>query len=329
MAILKKIPVTVKKVRDCGGIVFGKTNLDEFGMGSSTESSDFQSEYPNMIVQAKLNSSGGYEETLFPPCSIACAFLREYPEQVIPKDLLTMHSEIVRAGEAGSDVDVSEDMHCDESVSGVQESSNDMSSESDPFLAPTYESEDSANDVEVNQQGEQINVVFKPVNVRLLDENMSLTTTLPASRGENVERAEALLVVVPKSSRKYIMGVVTLDSWALAVFAFCSTEALPTSVDMEDVLVKKRSETIEQVAPISIDEAAGSTGCHPQTPPPIVTTVESTRDCGMDGATLPLVSDTVAMLGSREPVPVQQEEAILVQQDVQEQAPVRVTRSKR
>ncbi|KAF9593039.1 hypothetical protein IFM89_019784, partial [Coptis chinensis] len=45
--------------------------------------------------------------------------------------------------------------------------------------------------------------------------------------------------------------------------------------------------------------------------------------------TLPLVSDTVAVLGSREPVPIQQEEAVPVQQDVQQQAHVRVTRSKR
>ncbi|KAF9594615.1 hypothetical protein IFM89_034237 [Coptis chinensis] len=134
-----------------------------------------------------------------------------------------------------------------------------------------------------------------------------------------------------------------------------STEALPTSVDTEgalergegNVLVKKRSETIEQAAPISVDEAASSTGCHPQSSPPVVTTMESIGDCGIDellqpdynitveyrkyqrkypqkkktsketnalptqlGATLPLVSDTVAVLGSHEPVPVQQEEAV-------------------
>ncbi|KAF9619586.1 hypothetical protein IFM89_007413 [Coptis chinensis] len=132
--------------------------------------------------------------------------------------------------------------------------------------------------------------------------------------------------------------------------------------------------TIEQAAAISVDEAAGSTSCHPQSPPPIVTTVESTGDCGdcgmdvgpvrkkpdMDkqreiqaikagfpnktclrrrpihssldvtpGATLPLVFDTVVVLGSREPVPVLQEEAVPVQQDVKEQAPVIVTRSNR
>ncbi|KAF9600919.1 hypothetical protein IFM89_013826 [Coptis chinensis] len=49
-----------------------------------------------------------------------------------------------------------------------------------------------------------------------------------------------------------------------------------------DVLVKKRSKTIEQAAPISVDEVAGSTGCHPQSPPPVVTNVESTGDYGMD-----------------------------------------------
>ncbi|KAF9609682.1 hypothetical protein IFM89_017881 [Coptis chinensis] len=238
-------------------------------------------------------------------------------------------------------------MHCDESASGVQEGSNDMSSESDPFLAPTYESEDSADDIEVNEQGEQINVVNEPINVpspinvQLLDENMPLTTTLPASRGENVEGGIA-----------------------------CGRPQVKPKI-RNDVLVKKRSETIEQAAPISDDEAAGSIGCHPQSPPLVVTTVESIGDCGMDvgpvkkkpgidkqreiqaikagllnktclrrrpghssldvtpGATFPLVSNTVAVLGSREPIPVQQEEAVPVQQNVKEQAPVRVTRSKR
>lgn len=32
----------VKKVKEFDGIVVGKTNLDEFGMGSTTESSSFQ-----------------------------------------------------------------------------------------------------------------------------------------------------------------------------------------------------------------------------------------------------------------------------------------------
>ncbi|KAF9600259.1 hypothetical protein IFM89_005845 [Coptis chinensis] len=128
---------------------------------------------------------------------------------------------------------------------------------------------------------------------------------------------------------------------------------------------------IEQAALISVDEVASSTGCHPQSPPPVVTTVESTGDCGMDvgtvkkkpdmdkqreiqaikaglpnktclrqrpghssldvtpSAMLPLVYDTITVLGSREPVPIQQEEAVPVQQDVKEHAPVRVTRSKR
>ncbi|KAF9608818.1 hypothetical protein IFM89_011856, partial [Coptis chinensis] len=124
---------------------------------------------------------------------------------------------------------------------------------------------------------------------------------------------------------------------------------------IQDVLVKKRSKTIEQAAAISVDEAVGSTGCHPQTPPHVVTTVESTGDCGMDdgpvkkkpdmdkqrdiqaikaglpnktclrrrpghvsldvtpGVTLSLVSDTVAVLGSHEPVPVQEEKEVPVQ----------------
>ncbi|KAF9587006.1 hypothetical protein IFM89_039785 [Coptis chinensis] len=153
-------------------------------------------------------------------------FFESITEQVIPEDLLTMHSEIVRAGEAGSDADVSEDMHCDESASGVQEGSNDMSSESDPFLAPTYESEDSADDIEVNEQGNSSSPV---------------------------------------------------DNIITSVHAECDMQDM-----REDVLVKKRSETIEQAAPIFVDEAAGSTCCHPQSPPLVVTTVESTGDCGMD-----------------------------------------------
>ncbi|KAF9617892.1 hypothetical protein IFM89_039111 [Coptis chinensis] len=444
-------------------------------------------------------------------------FFDSITEKVILEDLLAVHSKIVRAGEAGSDADVSEDMHCDESASGVQEGSNDMSSEFDPFLAPTYESEDIADDIEVNEQGERINVVNEPVNVPspvnvwLLDENMSLTTTLPASRGENVEGGIAsgrpqvepeirngfgnkalpslrlnqwspkfsgdkqfqnhalvwvrfpwqslsiekpppiparqgtsslpdpiptsvgftanpkkakllfffrlsfssssalemvvregnalsfdvvpllgLLTVTEESRfimRKGFAQVVSiaigstalttavaplsqpiaekrwlnLRSESIGLRLIC-TEALPTSVDTKDalekgegnVLVKKRSKTIEQAAPISIDEAAGSTGCHLQSPPPVMTTVESTGDCGMDvgpvkkkpdmdkhreiqaikaglpnktclrrkpghssldvtpGATLPLVSDTVAMLGSHEPIPVRQEEVVPV-----------------
>ncbi|KAF9596915.1 hypothetical protein IFM89_014479, partial [Coptis chinensis] len=64
---------------------------------------------------------------------------------------------------------------------GVQKGSNDTSSECDPFLAPTYESEDSVDDVEVDEQG----CFTVPSDVRLspLDENMPLTTTPPASPG--------------------------------------------------------------------------------------------------------------------------------------------------
>ncbi|KAF9601689.1 hypothetical protein IFM89_021819 [Coptis chinensis] len=299
-------------------------------------------------------------------------FFESITEQVIPEDLLAVHSEI--------------------------EGSNDMSSESDPFLAPTYESEDSADDIEVNEQGERINVVNEPVsvpspvNVQLLDENMPLTTTLRASRGENVEGdiASGRPQVEPEIRNGKSSS--PIDNIITSVHAQCDMQDM-----REDALVKKRSETIEQAAPISVDEAPGSTGCHPESPPPVVTTVESTGDCGMDvdlvkkkpamekqreiqaikaglpnktclrrrpghssldvtpellqpdynvtveyrkyqrkypqkkktsketnalptrlGVMLPLVSDKVAVLGSREPVLEQQEEVVPVQQDVKE-----------
>ncbi|KAF9596477.1 hypothetical protein IFM89_012182 [Coptis chinensis] len=296
-------------------------------------------------------------------------FFESITEQVIPEDFLVVHSEIVRAGEAGSDADVSEDMHCDESASGVQEGSNDMNSESDPFLAPIYESEDSTNDIEVNEQGERINVVNEPVsvpspvNVRLLDENMPLTTTLPASRGGikviiiidayGLEFATigyavpllGLLTVMEESRfimrKRFAQAVsIVIGSTALTTAAapLSQPKIVESSAQSSDHGIYRssfdmRSETIEQAAPISVDEAAGSTGCHPQSPPPVMTTVESIGDCGMDellqpdynvtveyqkyqrkypqkkktsketnalptrlGAMLPLVSDTVAVL---------------------------------
>ncbi|KAF9589214.1 hypothetical protein IFM89_020529 [Coptis chinensis] len=174
-------------------------------------------------------------------------------------------------------------MHCDKSVSGVQEGSNDMSSESNPFLAPTYESEDNTNDIEVNEQGERINVVIEsvnvpsPVNVRLLVENMLLTTTLLASHGENVEGG------IASGSPQVELEIHNGNSSSPVDNILTSMHAEYDTQDMrKDILVKKSSETIEQAGPISVDEAAGSTGCHPQTPPPGVTTVESTGDCGMD-----------------------------------------------
>nr|GMD93627.1 glutamyl-tRNA(Gln) amidotransferase subunit A, chloroplastic/mitochondrial [Ipomoea batatas] len=50
----------VRKVRQCGGIVIGKTNLDEFGMGSTTEGSAYQvTANPWDLTRVPGGSSGG------------------------------------------------------------------------------------------------------------------------------------------------------------------------------------------------------------------------------------------------------------------------------